>query len=93
MIPATPIHHSPSVHHRYDAQGPPAESGAHVVLRRFLPHFRHSQFNSDASTELQQHPMQNSISGHNNTPVVEVPEIRDRQVCLVLNLSASTKGQ
>jgi len=72
-----------SIHRHHDAQAPP-RSGAHEVVDRFLPRFRRPQSNIDASIELQQRSMPNIISGHSGPAVVEVPEIRDKQVRLVL---------
>ena len=82
---ATPTTHkrpSSFIHCHRDAQAPPG-SGAHAVVDRFLPRFRRPQSNIDTSIELQQRPMRNIISGHSGPAVVEVPEIRDKQVCLV----------
>jgi len=45
--------------------------------------FRRSQSNADASTELQQRPMRD-VASHHSPAIVEVPELRDKQVRLAL---------
>ena len=67
---------------RCDVQGPPAESGAHAVIDHFSPRVRRPQSNVDVSIELQQRPVQNITSAHSGPDIVEVPEIRDKQVRL-----------
>jgi len=52
-----------------------------LLLGRFSEHFRGSHPNTNESTELQEYPTQRVIS-HHEPVIVEVPEGRDKKVCL-----------
>jgi len=79
---ATHNQSSSVIFHRRDVQGPPAQSGAHAVIDPFSPRFHRPQSKVDVSIEPRQRPVQIITSGHSGPAVVEVPEIRDKQVRL-----------
>ena len=88
-VPQSTTHLPSSLHPRYHDFIPSSRSDAHTVIGRFSQRFRRSHPNTDPPIELLSRHTPNVVSDHRPT-VVEVPEIRDKQVCLT---SVSSKSQ
>jgi len=73
--------HLPSLHPRRHNFIPSSRSDAHTVIGRFSQRVRRSHPNADPPIELLSRPTRDVVSDHRPT-VVDVPEIRDKQVCL-----------
>jgi len=84
-------HLDSSLHPRRQHFIPSSRSDPHTVIGRFSQRFRHSHPNTDPPIELQSCPIRNVVSDHRPT-VVEVPEIRDKQVCLASVSSKSPRA-
>ena len=72
-VPQSTTHLPSSIHRRRHNFILSSRSDARMVIGRFSRRFQRSHPNMDPPIELQPRPIQN---------VVEVPEIRDKQVCL-----------
>ena len=88
LVPQSTTHLPSSIHRRHYHFIPFSRSDARMVIGRFSQRFRRSHPNTDPPIELQSRPIHNVDSDHHPT-VVEVPEIRDKQVCLA---SVSSKS-
>ena len=80
-VPQSTTHLPSSLHPRRHDFIPSSRSDAHTGIGRFSQRFQRSHPNTDSSIELQPRPIHNVVSDHLPT-VVDVPEIRDKQVCL-----------
>jgi len=90
-VPQSTTHLPSSLHPRRHNFIPSSRSDAHTVIGRFSQRFRRSHPNTDPPIELLSLPTRNVVSDHRPT-VVEVPEIRDKQVCLTSVSSKSLKA-
>jgi len=90
-VPQSTTHLPPPIHPRRHDFISSSRSDAHRVIGRFSQRFRRSHPNTDPPIELQSHPIHNVVSDHRPT-VVEVPEMKDKQVCLVSVSSKSPRA-